>query len=94
MKCNYFYDNYLEIKKWERVNFMEKYNLFSWAKGFLGCQFYTVWWSELIVVESWESQEVHKWFFQSLPEWVMWELFSLLEGQPEIYKCEWAKLIK
>ena len=84
----------VKIKHWERDTFIEQYNLFSWAEGFLGCQFYTVWENELIAVESWKSQEMHKKFAQSLPEEKMWELFSLLEGQPEMFECELAELIK
>ena len=84
----------VKIKEGQRDDFMEKYHLFSWAIGFLGCQFYTVGENELIAVESWESQDAHKWFAQSLPEGSMWDLFSLLEGQPEMYECELAKLIK
>lgn len=84
----------VKIIEGERDNFMEKYNLFSWAKGFLGCQFYKTWKNELIAVESWESKEAHKTFAESLEEWKMWELFSLLEEQPEMYESELAKLIK
>lgn len=84
----------VKIKEGERDNFMDKYNLFSWAEWFLGCQFYKNWENELIAVESWISQESHKTFAQSLPEGAMWELFWLLEGQPEMYECEIAKLIK
>jgi hypothetical protein len=84
----------VKIKEWERDNFMTKYNLFSWAEWFLGCQFYKTGNNDLIAVESWISQEAHKSFAQSLAEWVMWELFSLLEGQPEMYECELGKLIK
>lgn len=84
----------VKIKEWERGTFMEKYNLFSWAEGFIECQFYKTGNTELIAVESWASQEAHKSFAKSLPEWAMWELFWLLEGQPEMYECELGKLIK
>lgn len=82
------------IKSGERDNFIDKYNLFSGAEGFLGCQFYTVWENQLIAIESWDSHESHKKFAKSLPEGKMWELFWLLEWQPEMYECELSQLIK
>jgi len=83
------------LKEGKRDKFMNSYNVFKQAPGFVSCYFYPVIEDKntLFAVEIWESDEAHKSFMGSLPKEAMGELFSMIDGKPEAYNCETAKVI-
>ena len=86
----------VEIQAGKRDSFMEAYELFSGAAGFLGCQFYPSVENDttLIAVETWESHDVQQAFMQSLKAEQMWTLFGMMNGKPEMWWCEVGKWVK
>ncbi|QFR38816.1 hypothetical protein A9Q91_01105 [Candidatus Gracilibacteria bacterium 28_42_T64] len=78
------------IKNGEREKFMNSYDVFKQAPGFISCQFYPVTGDEntLFAIETWESEEAHKNFMGSVSQETMGTLFSMLDGRPEAYDCE------
>jgi len=86
----------VEIQAGKRDAFMQAYDLFAGAEGFLGCQFYPSVENDttLIAVETWENHEMQQAFMWSLKPEQMWELFGMMNWKPEMWWCEVGKLVK
>ena len=83
------------LKDGQRDAFIESYDLFKEAPGFVSCQFYPLVEdvNALFAIEIWESDEAHKEFMQNIPQETMGELFSRIDGKPEAYNCEVGKKV-
>jgi len=84
------------LKEWTRDDFINGYDLFKDAPGFINCHFYPVIGeaNTLFAVETWESDEAHDTFMGSMTKETMGEIFSRIEGRPEVYDCEIGKIIE
>jgi quinol monooxygenase YgiN len=83
------------LKEGQRDAFINSYDVFKEASGFISCQFYPLKEDEntLFAVETWESDEAHKAYMQNISPETMAALFSKIDGRPEAYDCEMGKSI-
>jgi len=79
-----------QLAEGKQEEFTKTYEMFKEAKGFVSAEFFhlTDEDSTIIVVESWESEELQMQFMWSLNHDDMNNLFSLLASKPEAWNCE------